>query len=82
MPTLSTVDAADLKTWMSENGWSVRALGSALGVSWRTVQRWRDGSSRVPPMTARALLTLDRPPAPHSPPASPPTEWERVPTED
>lgn len=88
MTTLADVNAADLRAWMSENGWSVRALGPALGVDPRTVQRWRDGSSRVPPMTARALQTLSRAPSLRSetPPESPavdiPDDWERIPTDE
>ena len=88
MTTLADVDAADLRAWMTLNGWSVRALGPALGVDPRTVQRWRDGSSRVPPMTARALQTLERPAAPQSapvsdtPPEPEPTEPERIPYVD
>ena len=85
MTTLADVDAADLRAWMTLNGWSVRALGPALGVDPRTVQRWRDGSSRVPPMTARALQTLERAqPArvPEPPPEPEPTEPERIPYVD
>lgn len=61
MPTLGyppAMDAEGLKAWMDETGWSVRKLAARLGVEARTVQRWRDGSSRVPPMAELALQAL------------------------
>ena len=82
MNTLAPVDAPDLKQWMSENGWTVRTLADALGVGHRTVGRWRDGSSRVPPMARLALQAL----GPRSDPIPDKQEYrpdpERVPVED
>ncbi len=66
MPTLGyplCMDAEGLKAWMDDAGWSVRKLAAQLGVETRTVQRWRDGSSRVPPMAELALQALGPAPA-------------------
>lgn len=55
------MEAHELKEWMSANGYSVRTLTLALGMnpqSWRTVQRWRDGTNRVPPYLQLALQAL------------------------
>lgn len=89
MPTMTAVDGADLKQWMTDNGWTVRGLASRLGVDFRTVQRWRDGSSRVPPMAELALSALDRPSPPtpaisqeHADAQDPIGEPERIPFED
>lgn len=46
---------------MQERGYSVRTLAGRLGVQPRTVQRWRDGTSRVPPMAELALQALAHP---------------------
>lgn len=64
MTTLASVDAHTFKDWMTENGWTVRTLAGRLGVQSRTVQRWRDGSSRVPPMAELALSALGPRPQP------------------
>jgi len=60
MATLAEMDATELRAVMTANRWSVRTLAARLGVPFRTVQRWRDGSSRVPPYLALALETLER----------------------
>lgn len=56
--------AEELRARMTANRWSVRALADRLGVPFRTVQRWRDGTSRVPPYLDLALETLERRGAP------------------
>lgn len=60
---LATMQADELKAWMTANGWTVRTLTTALGMpkgNWRTVQRWRDGESRIPPHLPLALQALGR----------------------
>lgn len=51
--------AEELREWMGTYGYSVRGLGRALGVQYRTVQRWRDGTSKVPPYLTMALRALE-----------------------
>lgn len=64
MTTLARVDATGFKDWMTANGWTVRTLAHRFGVGDRTVQRWRDGTSRVPPYIELALDALGpRPPS-------------------
>lgn len=61
MTTLTAMDASELRAWMTANHWTVRSLTTALGMpegNWRTVQRWRDGTSRIPPHLPLALQAL------------------------
>lgn len=60
MTTLAEMTAEELRARMTANRWSVRALADRLGVPFRTVQRWRDGTSRVPPYLELALESLER----------------------
>ena len=60
MATLSPVDRPALREWMRANRYTVRGLAAVLGVSFRTVQRWRDGTSEIPPFLELALKSLER----------------------
>jgi hypothetical protein len=71
MTTLTAVKSDELRDWMRANAYTVRGLGSALGVSFRTVQRWRDGSSEIPPFLRLALQSLERPSAAAEPEREP-----------
>lgn len=64
MTTLAHVDAPGLKQWMTDNGWTVRGLASALDIHYRTVQRYRDGSAAVPRVVELALQSLGARPTP------------------
>lgn len=48
----------ELREWMNGEGYSVRRLGKDLGVSFVTIQRWVDGTNRVPPYLPLALAGL------------------------
>lgn len=51
-------DGQALKAWMTIHEYTVRGLGAEFKMPFRTVQRWRDGSSRVPPYLNYALVGL------------------------
>lgn len=50
--------AEELRAWMKEHGWTVRALAASLGTYPSTVQRYRDGTRPIPPMLEVALRGL------------------------
>lgn len=52
--------ASELRAWMSERGWSVRRLASALDVMPSTVQRWRDGHHSISTSHARVIQALGK----------------------
>ena len=56
--TLPRVDAQDFKDWMDANEYSVRGLAAALKREPRTIQRYRDGSLKVPRVVDLALVGL------------------------
>lgn len=48
----------ELREWMREHGYSIHALARKLGVWPSTVQRWRDGSRKIPAHVPLALEHL------------------------
>jgi transcriptional regulator with XRE-family HTH domain len=54
------MEADELKGWMKDNGWTVKALAAALTMGEATIWRWRNGKSRIPPTVPMALETLKR----------------------
>ena len=49
----------ELRTWMTEHGYSVAQLAAALGVGDRIVYRWLAGEVPVSRTTELALMQLD-----------------------
>lgn len=47
-----------MRAWMAANGYTTARLARALGVSERTLYRWKVGT--VPPVVQLALETLER----------------------
>ena len=52
------MDNADLRAWMTAHRYSVRTLAADLGVHPATIQRYRDGTLKVPRAISLALETL------------------------
>lgn len=52
--------AQELKSWMAEHGYTGARLSIVLGVTERTIFRWRSGGSAVPPFMDLALESLAR----------------------
>ena len=50
----------ELRAWMTRHGYSIHRLAGALGIHASTVQRYRDGSLKVPRLVELALPTLTR----------------------
>ena len=48
----------ELRSWMSQNAYTVRGLAGELRVAPTTVQRWRDGTHPVPHLVELAVRTL------------------------
>jgi hypothetical protein len=82
MPTLTAVDAREIRAWMTAHRYTVRGLATALGINYRTVQRYRDGHLPVPRAIELALQALAV--NPNLPPpetaTSDPLETQDVPT--
>jgi DNA-binding transcriptional regulator YiaG len=57
--------ATDIRAMRHLLGLTQRALGAALGVSYRTVQNWEAGINTPPPYVWAALRLLRPPIAPH-----------------
>ena len=61
-----SVDADELRAWMTEHGRTVRGLAHELDIGRATVMRWRAGESPIPKTAELALQVLARrrPPPP------------------
>lgn len=50
----------ELRAWMTRHHYSIHRLADTLGIHASTVQRYRDGSLKVPRLVELALPTLVR----------------------
>ena len=57
--TIPDVTADELRAWMSDRGFSVRALAAETGHAPATVQRYRDGSQPIPRVFELALRGIE-----------------------
>lgn len=57
--TIADVTADELRAWMRERGYSVRALAAETGHAPATVQRYRDGSQPIPRVFELALRGIE-----------------------
>ena len=48
-----------LQAWMREHGYTLVGLAAALGVTTRTVTRWRSGETTIPRTVEVALKALE-----------------------
>jgi hypothetical protein len=78
-------DAIRLTTLLDDIGWPQTVLAARLGCGYRTIQRWLDGTSPMPPDVERwliamreAVLTAERQHKPSWDASARKTEWQRA----